>query len=69
MFNAPKTLAEATAYRYDCWAGNPKGIAYNPRRCAHSTTGNGWHSYQCVRPNGHGPANLYCKQHAKKVAP
>lgn len=66
MFNAPRTLVEATAYKYNCWGGNPKGWAYRPEDCAYEVM-NGWHSYQCCRKKGHGPEGLYCKQHAKIV--
>uniref|UniRef100_A0A6H2A3R7 Uncharacterized protein n=1 Tax=viral metagenome TaxID=1070528 RepID=A0A6H2A3R7_9ZZZZ len=62
----PKTLEEARAYRYNQWAGNPKGWPYQGGRCAYEV----WRNilgYQCSRKNGHGPSGLYCKQHAKKL--
>lgn len=68
MIHPPKTLAEAKKYRYGEWAGNPKGDAYDPACCAYEYWPKGeWVPHQCTRPNGHGPAGLYCKQHAKKV--
>ena len=69
MFDPPKTLKEAKKFKYGTWAGNPKGSSYqdgyffyevypNDRICI---------PHQCLRKNGHGPAGLYCKQHAKMV--
>lgn len=67
--HAPHTLTEAMAYRY----GQPVlrgGIAYDPTRCAASVRGSSpLRSHQCTRRNGHGPANLYCRIHARKVTP
>lgn len=70
MWNCPQTLEEAKSYRYNCWAGNPKGWAYVPERCAYEVHPNdrGALWYQCGRKNGHGPASLYCKQHASRVS-
>jgi hypothetical protein len=52
--------------RYGQWAGNPRGTAYNPEKCAHEVhSPDGWRWYQCSRKNGHGPDELFCKQHAK----
>ena len=66
MLNPPKTLEEANRYKYNVWAGNPKGRAYNKNNCAWEVWDN-MLSYQCSRKNGHGPNNLYCKQHAKII--
>lgn len=65
----PKTLEDAMKYRYNRWAGNPKGNEYQPDRCAYEVheRGRGILFYQCARRNGYGPAGLYCKQHAKIV--
>lgn len=29
----PKTIEEASKHRYAEWAGNPKGIKYNEKKC------------------------------------
>jgi len=63
MINPPRTKAQAEAYRYSVWAGNPKGLEYRPERCAYEAQ----LFYQCTRRPGHGPEALYCKQHAKKA--
>lgn len=65
-----QTLEEAAKYHYGSWSGDPSGNRYDAKRCAYEvypTTG-GWVPYQCHRKPGHGPAKLYCKQHAKKVS-
>jgi len=66
----PKTREEAEQKRYGKWTGNPDGRKYDPARCAYEiwpAGGGGWVSTQCCRNPGHGPAGLYCKQHAEKV--
>lgn len=68
MFDEPKTIEEARAYRYNCWAGNPNGWKYVEGRCAYSVWNN-MLSYQCSRKNGKGVGGLYCGTHAKKVRP
>ena len=70
MIKAPKTKAEAEAYRYFRWAGNPRGIAYDPRYCAFEVweSGRGCRAWQCSNKPKAGPDNLYCKMHAKKLA-
>jgi hypothetical protein len=69
MFDPPRTLTDARAYRYGEWAGEPDGYRYVEGRCAYEAwDSSGWHSFQCARKNGHGPDRLYCKQHAAKVA-
>jgi hypothetical protein len=68
MLAHPRTRGQAEKHRYNVWGGNPKGNQYYPERCAEEITEiNGWLSYQCTRKPGHGPAKLYCKQHAKKL--
>lgn len=69
MLDPPKTKKEAQQYRYNKWAGNPQGRAYNPTQCVYEVheSGRGYMFYQCSRKSGHGPDNLYCKQHAKMV--
>jgi hypothetical protein len=63
----PKNKEEAKSYRYNTWAGNPKGNAYNPARCAAVVSGSGQSilSCQCRRRGGHGTDALFCRQHAK----
>lgn len=69
MLNAPKTLNEARAYRYNKWAGNPDGIPYEEGKCAYSChCPTGFQFYQCTRKNGKGINGLYCGIHAKKVS-
>jgi hypothetical protein len=67
MIRAPRTKDEAEKYRYNEWAGNPKGRAYDPRRCAYEVWQNHL-SYQCSKKPGKGPDGLYCGQHAKRVS-
>lgn len=68
MIGWPKTRAQAEAYRYNMWAGNPKGWDFDPERCAAEVSdGTGWHWVQCSRRPGKGPDGLYCGQHAKKA--
>lgn len=67
MFNPPLTLDEAKKYRYNTWAGNPKGTPYKSGRCAYSVWNNRL-SYQCSKKAHTGPNSLYCGIHAKKVA-
>lgn len=51
-------------YGFNSWG---KGTPYNPARCAKSVcSSDGWHIYQCSRKAGHGPDELFCKQHAKR---
>lgn len=70
MFDHPKTKEEAAVCRYNEWAGNPKGYPFNPERCAYEVmqSGRGGLFFQCCRKPGHGPGELYCKQHAKRVS-
>lgn len=49
---------------YAVWAGNPSGTPYDPTRCAESVSRN-YVNEQCSRRRGHGPGELFCKQHAK----
>ncbi len=66
MLNGPpKTLKDARKHRYHQWAGNPKGWSYNEGYCAYEV--GDLIGYQCSRKNGHGPAGLYCKQHAGMI--
>jgi len=64
----PLTSAEARKKRYGEWAGNPKGSAYVPGRCAYDCfSKNDFIPHQCSRRNGNGPDKLYCRQHAQIV--
>lgn len=65
----PTTLEEAKKIRYGQWGGNPKGNKYSKNHCAYEVmpTVGFPIPYQCARKNGHGPGNLYCKQHSKIV--
>jgi len=68
MITCPKTRAEAEAYRYNEWAGNPGGSAYRLTRCAYEVYPHVLsHGRQCLHKPGKGPDGLYCGQHAKKV--
>lgn len=66
MINPPKTRAEAEK----CTYGNERqyfGVQkFNPDMCAYEICLDG-EFYQCSRKPGHGPDDLYCKQHAKIV--
>ena len=69
MISPPRTLAEARAYRYGDWAGNPKGVAYRAACCAYEVWPKGrFIPSQCSRPAVAGPAKLYCRVHARRVA-
>lgn len=67
MMQAPLSKAEAQQHRYNKWAGNPKGSPYREDRCACEVFDGRALFYQCCRKPGHGPAGLFCKQHAQKV--
>ena len=68
MIDAPTTKEQAKARRYGEWKGQPNGVPFHDKGCAyevyHATK---WRFHQCSRVPGHGPASLYCKQHAKRV--
>lgn len=66
MFNYPKTLEQAQSHKYEQWAGNPNGISYKKDKCAYAIYAN-YIGHQCSRKNGHGPNDLYCKQHTRKL--
>lgn len=68
MITPPQTAEQAAKYRYNTWAGEPKGQKYKPSQCAYECYAGIAQFYQCPRKPGHGPAGLYCKQHAKIVA-
>jgi len=55
---------------YGAWAGDTKGRVEDESRCIEEVKAQeGWgHWYQCQRKRGHGPNELYCKQHAKMLA-
>lgn len=68
MLHYPVTLEQAKKVRYGGSAGYPRS-PYRPERCAEEVgePPHYFHSHQCHRGPGHGPARLYCKQHAKRV--
>ena len=70
MYFTPRTLAEAQAHRYNEWAGNSRGTAFDPTRCAAEIAVGGRSCLfkQCSKKPGHGHALLYCKQHARKLS-
>jgi len=50
--------------RYGQWAGNPNGVAEDPKRCVEEVYQEiGWRWRQCGNPRGHGPDGLYCSKH------
>jgi len=70
MIYPPVTKEEALKYRYCRWAGQPNGVIYMSRYCAYEVydMGRGGLFHQCGRKPGHGPEQLYCKQHSKKLS-
>lgn len=67
MNKFPTTLAEAKAYRYHRWGGDPHGTAYQAGLCAAEiwrNMGRWGENAQCSKKNGHGPGRLYCNVHA-----
>ena len=69
LSDVPRSPEQAELYRYGQWAGEAMGRTYDPKRCA-MEIGVGGRSClfkQCGRKPGHGPASLYCKQHAKQI--
>ena len=65
----PITLEEAMRKAY-CGPRQPVGSFYGPERCAFTVAQRFRVGVkQCSRRPGHGPANLYCKQHARMVKP
>ena len=66
MMTYPKTLCQARKLMYGrLMMTHP----YRDGYCAYEVWPNerGPVPHQCLRLNGHGPAALYCKQHAKEV--
>ena len=50
---------------YGDWAGNPKGVPENMKRCAAEVSDEvGWHHHQCRRKRGYGSDGALCRQHA-----
>lgn len=66
MLYPPLTKEEATKYKYHGRVSNPVSSVYQPGRCAFEVFEMG-SGRQCNRRSGHGPDNLYCKQHAAEV--
>lgn len=51
---------------YNAWAGNPKGVAPDFKRCCavvYERESIWPRPYQCQKARGHGPDGAYCKQH------
>ena len=67
MTRDPVTREEAAKKPYRVWGGNPTGNPHDPTRCAAQVADSGRSClfHQCIRKPGHGPDDLYCKQHAK----
>ena len=63
MINPPKTPEEAAAITYDLFGH----VSYCKEKCAYRVSVDAWHSKQCSKKPGHGPAGLYCQQHAKMI--
>ena len=62
----PRNKKEAEGYRYNRWAGNRNGTAYDLAYCAAEVANAvGWGRHQCSRRPGHGKNGIFCKQHAK----
>lgn len=67
MLTEIKTIEDARKYRYNNWAGNPKGYKYEEGYCAEEIADSGgWMYYQCRKKNGKGLNGLFCGIHAKK---
>lgn len=66
MIKPPRTKEEAQKLTYG-WYFNQR--SYCESKCAWRVwrTGRWSYDYQCSRKPGHGPDDLYCKQHAKMV--
>lgn len=65
MINPPRTREEAEKMTYRSrYLGHEIGLIES--QCAFAVWKFRGHT-QCSRKPGHGPACLYCKQHAKKV--
>jgi len=63
--NYPKTLKEAERWRYGKTAGF-KGHSFHKGRCA-MPTWTGYHEFQCLGNDGHGPEKMFCDVHAEEV--
>lgn len=54
--------------RYNQWAGNEKGTPEDRRRCVVQVrVANTWMHRQCNSLRGQGPADEYCRRHAKAL--
>ncbi len=67
--DAPRTIEEAQKIRYNRWAGNPRGVAFDKSRCAFEVSEHGKSClfHQCTRNTGSEPGGLYYRIHAKKI--
>lgn len=76
MLNPPRTPEEAQAYKYGIWTWDIarwphqslEGQPYFKGHCAYEVSYIRGSLHQCKHENGHGPNNLYCKQHAEILA-
>lgn len=64
------TRVELQNKRYGKCLSSPNGTPYNPKHCCETVvcSHDAYLSKQCSRKNGHGPDELYCKQHAGKLS-
>ena len=69
MFDPPTTSEEAKRLKYGRDDGFYNPSRYDPLRCAYEVSEPPWYinRHQCHRKPGHGPNQLYCKQHAKRI--
>jgi len=67
MLNPPRTRAEAEKRRYGMRPGHEAGHTYDSASCAWHTLPRYVWGGQCSRKPGHGPGEMYCRQHAKMV--
>lgn len=65
---APKDRDDAERTDYAVGVPFAASRRFNPKRCAFRIlAGTGHYTYQCSRHPGHGPHDLFCKQHAAVV--
>ena len=64
----PLTKEQAAKQRYGGWAGLPNGRPFDAAHCAYTVQPAASVRFlQCSRKPGHGPDELYCRQHAAKM--
>lgn len=62
----PKSREEARKMRYGACRGYPNGLPYNDSICVYPVLYRGVF-HQCYHKPGHGPDDLYCRQHEKML--